>query len=235
MTRRFGPTARALLAAITLILTAFMASVAPAAATTGEPLSGDTRATVHSGNAVTCADAGLAGKIVDVKFVVDSTNHFIDIVALPANVTLTGIVVKGGNAYNVYGPNESSGLHSPLNPGGIAEISHWYACGQEVSTSPGKTAGTESPQQNGENASKEDSTAKTADEAQVADASVPAASTPPGGSAGSAAAGTDTGNLANTGFSGLWLLLAGTGLLAIGLGLVFGVRATRRRGDSTSS
>jgi len=232
VTRRFIPAARALPAAITLTLTAFMASVVPAAATPGEPpQSGDVRATVHPGNAVTCEDAGLAGELIDVEFQVDETNHFIDIVSVPSDIELTGIVVKGGPAYNVYGPAENLGLHSPLVPGGVAEISHWYACGQELSTTDTQTADTESPQ-NGENASDEESADTNTDETEVSDATVEAASTSPGGSA---TADSDAGNLANTGFSGRWLLLAGTALLAIGLGLVFGVRASRRRGDSTSS
>jgi hypothetical protein len=235
VTRRFSPAARALLAAITLVLSAFMASVVPAAATPADPpQSGDPRATVYPGNAVTCEDAGLAGEIVEIEFVIDESNHFIDIISVPSDIELTGTVVKGGNAYNVYGPEESLELHAPLNPGGIAEISHWYVCGQEVSTTTSETTTTEetpagSPLKDDETAPEESTT--TTDETDVAPATSPAAvaaanASPDGGG--------DSGGLANTGFSGSGLLLAGTGLLVLGLGLVFGVWASRRRGDNTS-
>jgi hypothetical protein len=232
MTRRFGPAAGALLAAIALILSAFMAS--PAAATPGDPpQSGDPRATAYAGNAVTCEDAGLAGEIVEVEFLIDESNHFIDIISVPSDIELTGTVVKGGNTYNVYGPAENLDLHAPLNPGGIAEISHWYVCGQEVSTTSSETTTTEetatgSPLKDDETTSEE----TTTDETDVAPASsttaVEAASTSPGGGDS-----PDT-DLASTGFSGSGLLLAGAGLLVVGLGLVFGVMAARRRGDNTS-
>jgi hypothetical protein len=228
VTRRFSPAARALLAASTLVLSAFMASVAPAAATpTDPPQSGDPRATAYAGNAVTCEDADLAGEIVEVEFLIDESNHFLDIISVPSGIELTGIVVKGSNAYNVYGPEEGLELHAPLNPGGIAEISHWYACGQEVLTTSETTETfTETPLKDDETTSEEET-----DETEVAPAnsttSVETASTSPGGG------GSPDSDLANTGFSGRGLLLAGVGLLVIGLGLVFGVRATRRRGDNT--
>jgi hypothetical protein len=212
-----------------------MASVAPAAATPAEPpQSGDARATAYPGNAVTCEDAGLAGGFVEVEFQIDESNRFLDILSVPSDVELTGIVVKGSSAYNVYAPQENlDGLHAPLNPGGIPEISHWYACGQEVSTTTTEENSTGSPLKDGETASEEPTT--TPNDTDVAPASttntVAAADTSP------AAGGTSGGsnNLASTGFSGSGLLLAGAGLLIVGLGLVSGVWATRRRRDNTST
>jgi hypothetical protein len=232
VTRRFGPAARALLAATTLALTALMASIAPAAATPADPpSSGDPRATAYPGNAVTCEDAGLDGEIIEVEFQIDDSNRFLDIISVPSDVELTGIVVKGSNAYNVYGPEADLDLHAPLNPGGIAGISHWYVCGQEIST-PTETP-TDSPLKDDETLPEESPTEEgEADEADVAPASTTdteaAADTTPGGGA------SGSSDLANTGFSGRGLLLAGSGLLILGLGLVFAVRASRRRGDNTS-
>jgi hypothetical protein len=234
VTPPFSPAARVLLAAGTLVLSAFMASVAPAAATpTDPPQTGDSRATAYAGNAVTCEDAGLAGKVVEVEFLTDESNHFLDIISVPTDVELTGIVVKGGAAYNVYGPEENLGLHAPLNPGGIAEISHWYACGQGVLKTTSETTATEetvpeSPLKDDEATPEEE----TSDETEVAPAgsttSVEAASSAPGGG------GSSGSDLASTGFSGRGLLLTGAGLLVIGLGLVFGAWVTRRRGVNTS-
>ncbi len=44
---------------------------------------------------------------------------------------IDGIIVKGGNAYNVYGPEDApfQDLRAPLNGGeGIPAISHWFIC-----------------------------------------------------------------------------------------------------------
>lgn len=100
------------------------------------PVSGDPRATAYEGNATTCADAGLAGEIIEVTATSDGT--YLDVTAVPEGYTLTGVVVKGTNAYNVYqglGDLPWLDLHAPLaSSGKPAEISHWYACGTKTTT-----------------------------------------------------------------------------------------------------
>ncbi|GAA3433702.1 hypothetical protein [Kutzneria kofuensis] len=105
------------------------------------PPSGDPRGVVHSGNAVTCAEAGLAGGIITVTATI-TDNTYITVTGLPADTMVTGVVVKGSDAYNVYlpdalGPLPWTDLHSPIagNSGKPATISHWFACGTETSTS----------------------------------------------------------------------------------------------------
>lgn len=108
----------------------------PTAAAADPPQSGDPRATAYAGNAVTCPDAKLPGSIVTVTATHDGT--YLDVTGIPAGTTVTGVVVKGGNAYNVY-PNLGAlpwlDLHAPLNASGKpAGISHWYACGTKTTT-----------------------------------------------------------------------------------------------------
>jgi len=107
------------------------------------PDSGDARATAFTGNAVSCEDANLAGDIVAATATDDGT--YVDITALPANTTATGVVVKGGDAYNVYLPGSLGALpwlqlHAPINAsGGPAGLSHYYVCGtvsEETTTPP---------------------------------------------------------------------------------------------------
>jgi hypothetical protein len=104
------------------------------------PQSGDPRAVVHAGNATTCAQAGLAGGIIAVTATV-SQNTYITVTGVPTGTTVTGIVVKGAPAYNVYLPGALGSLpwpnlHPPLagNSGKPATISHWFACGTKTST-----------------------------------------------------------------------------------------------------
>ncbi|CAL9559761.1 hypothetical protein SUDANB95_04569 [Actinosynnema sp. ALI-1.44] len=112
------------------------------------PVSGDPRATAYPGNATTCPDAGLPGEIISVTSNDDGT--YLDVTAVPEGYTLTGVVVKGSNAYNVYtglGGLPWLDLHAPLaSSGKPAEISHWYACGtKSVSTTTTTTTTTTSP------------------------------------------------------------------------------------------
>jgi hypothetical protein len=96
------------------------------------PASGDPRATSFNGNVVDCAGAGLAGSVIAVTSTEDATN--VNITAIPAGNTVTGVVVKGGDAYNVYLPGALGtlpwlNLHAPLNPNAEpAGISHWFVC-----------------------------------------------------------------------------------------------------------
>uniref|UniRef100_UPI0031DF494B hypothetical protein n=1 Tax=Saccharothrix mutabilis TaxID=33921 RepID=UPI0031DF494B len=111
------------------------------------PVSGDPRATAYPGNATTCPDAKLPGEIISVTSNDDGT--YLDVTAIPDGYTLTGVVVKGSNAYNVYtglGDLPWLDLHAPLaSSGKPAGISHWYACGtKSVTTTTTTTTTTDS-------------------------------------------------------------------------------------------
>ena len=117
--------------------------VGTSAASASDLDSGDPRATAYAGNATTCSGgqnpAELPGDIIAVTSSEDGT--YIDVAAVPHGVTVTGVVVKGGDAYNVYLPGALSGLpwmdlHAPLNGSGQpAGISHWFVCATETEQS----------------------------------------------------------------------------------------------------
>lgn len=113
----------------------------------------DSRATPFDGNAATCADAGLKGDIVDegdLEFtggVIDS-DQTLTITGVADGLDVTGIVVKGGDAYNVYVPGELGlgtdvpweDLQAPTNDGGNQpELSHWFVCATGEVTPPTST------------------------------------------------------------------------------------------------
>ncbi len=126
-----------------------------AAAAPGD--SGDPRATAFSGNAVTCAGAGLPGQILITspdssgasnQFVtVTSDGTFLDVTVQPG-VTVTGVVVKGGPNYNVYPgglfvDGSENDLHAPLvGNDSIPMISHWFICGTTGTTTTTATTTT---------------------------------------------------------------------------------------------
>lgn len=201
-----------MLAAAILLLGA-----SPAAGTeaTTPPVSGDDRATVHPGNIKQgdCAAAGLSGSAIEVETtIVDNT--YITITSIPSGGTLTGVVVKGSDGYNVYSGDIRTDLHSPIAGGSNkpAQISHWFACG----TAPSTTSVTTSPGETTTETSAPTSGSETSG-SQVTPTSV-------------AAAAED--ELAATGASVVGLLIGATVLLLIGGGLVY---LNRRRASSASS
>lgn len=179
----------------------------------------DPRATPNDGNAVTCEDAGLEGVdvtgLLTVEGGVPDVDQYLTVTAVEAGTVVTGIVVKGGNGYNVYVPGEGlellppwEDLQSPLNGGHqVPQISHWYACG--VTTEP-TTPPTSEPE-----------TPPTSDVAvPPAETSAPVAPAP----APPAAAP----ELAATGFdSAQWVGFGGV-LLAVGVALAALPRLRRR-------
>ena len=226
MTRRLG------LLASTLVACGLALAIAlPSTAVATSPISGDDRATAYPGNAVDCDDAGLAGQILQgVTYFTNIQGTHLAITSVPSGFEVTGIVVKGSNAYNVYPPQYRLGLHAPLNDGGqIPQISHWYVCGQPpgttttTSTSPTSPTSTTTPT---ESTTSDTSTSESTTSESESTSSSPGATTTPGGG-GSGDVGDD--ELAETGFSGRGLLVAGGGLLLLGLALVLGVRASRRQ------
>jgi hypothetical protein len=183
------------------------------AAPADPPQSGDPRATAVAGNATTCAGAGLPGVKVTVGATVDATNTYLTITSVPAGVTLTGVVVKGGPAFNVYAGDQRTMLHAPLVPSGKpAQISHWFACGTDRTTTTSAPPTTTAPPTETSSPPSSSSAASSTAPASGSSTTQPAAGQaglPPEGNL--AATGTPVGPL--LGLGGL-LVLAGVGLLA---------------------
>ncbi|MGW4212964.1 LPXTG cell wall anchor domain-containing protein [Lentzea sp. NPDC004789] len=181
----------------------------------GDLESGDARATAHAtphgNNVTTCEAAGLPGTTIasaDVKASVDGSDTYIDVLD---HTGVTAVVVKGGDAYNVYLASALTagwtGLHSPLNPNGKpAQISHWFACGGT----------TEQPPPTKEQPPTTTVTSTTS--------SSPATSVTTSTSAPAKAGAQE---LASTGFGSAWLLGLGSALVAGGAAVLLVLRRRR--------
>ncbi|MGO1057144.1 hypothetical protein [Crossiella sp. CA198] len=214
------PTTLSRLLALTLLLS--LGLVGAAAAQPTATSAGDPRATARPGNATTCAAAGLAGAPVTERLAVGKTGTHLTVTEVPYELRITGIVVKGGPAHNVYLPTALGllpwpGLHSPLvGKENIPAVSHWFVC---ALTAPAK------------NAAAGTSTSPTAASTAKATSTTRSAGTQPGSTAPTSSTApvpaAATGGLANTGFDGGWLIGLGAALVVAG-GLVLGL--TRLRG-----
>ena len=129
-----------------LLIAPWLGGFVANAASTTPPPSGDARATSVSGNAVTCADVGFPNDTLfgasnssgnsGSGFAVTSDGQNLTVSAIPANTTIDVLIVKGGDAYNVYPSGTfttlpATGLHAPLvgnPPKNIPTISHWFLC-----------------------------------------------------------------------------------------------------------
>ncbi|MEV8442937.1 hypothetical protein AB0425_36630 [Actinosynnema sp. NPDC051121] len=217
--RLFG--AAALLALGATGLLGGTASASPGGPQAPQP--GDTRAVIgeqknvdidQQGNA--CEVVGLPGDEREMPagtFTEEGVN--IDITANPEGYVVTGVVVKGSSAYNVYAADKLGDLpwldlHPPLNSsGGPAGISHWFVCVEKVEV----TTTTTTP------ATTTDSTSTTT-EATPTTTTESVATSPTSTTTPAAVAGADNDNLANTGFNGGWLLVVGLALVAAGAAFV---------------
>ena len=226
-----------LLRTITAVLltagAALAASGAAAAATDTPPPSGDDRAVVHSGNAVTCEQAGLAGDIVQLTATVDATNTYITVTGVPGGVTVTGVVVKGSDAFNVYLPGALGALpwqnlHSPIagHSGKPATISHWFACGTETTT----TSSTSKTTTSTSSTSTTSETSTTTAGSSTSTTAPTTTTTPAAVAATTTTTSAGTAPLAFTGFSGTWLIFVAAALLLGGAALIVipKLRARRR-------
>lgn len=182
-------------------------------------------------NVTTCADAKLPGEtlvrsdelptdVIDIEGGVPNKDKTLTIKQVAKGVTITAIVVKGGDGYNIYIPGKKGlpenapwkDLKSPLNGGRqVPTISHWFVCGTTKSTPPETTPVT-----------KPSTPTTTKPSAPVSETSVsPTKTTTPAAVPAGNESGTG-GGLANTGFDNSWLiwvagllLVAGGGLLAL--------------------
>lgn len=218
---------------------------------------------VNGDNAKTCADASLGGELIakvdgegnpeddTSNFVISpeeneggeiDEDQYLTILGVEPGVTVTGIVVKGGNGFNVYVPGEKGlsenppweKLYSPLNKGGnIPQISHWYACGEaedvvETSTpatttpdAPTTTVETTTPQ-----ASETSTSAVETTESSTSSSAAPATTSTT--EAPAVANASDEGDLATTGFGSGWLVWAGALFVLVGAASFAGMRVLKR-------
>lgn len=162
--RRNGRTGRFLAAAAVACVVAPIAGEAVAiAAPTSSPTSGDQRATAYPGNihdgkaGNACSQLGFpndtevavdgSGGYSAGGFTVTSDGSNLTVSAIPANTQIDALVVKGGDAYNVY-PSAAftslpgtavTGLHAPMvgvNQDNVPTISHWFLCDGEPNEQP---------------------------------------------------------------------------------------------------
>ncbi|GAA0611377.1 hypothetical protein GCM10010174_31050 [Kutzneria viridogrisea] len=204
------------------------AAAAAGAVPEDPPQSGDQLATAYPGNVVTCVEAGLAGGAISVTATVGDT--YITVTAVPAGTTVTGIVVKGGPAYNTYLPTGLgalpwSNLHPPLVPSGNpAGISHWFACGQQqtTTTTTASTTKTTTATTTATGTTTTPPTKTTTTTSATTTTGTSTAVTTETTTAASTTTTTATGSdsLAYTGFSGGWLAALAAALLIGGVGLV---------------
>jgi hypothetical protein len=216
-----------------------LGGAAVATAAPGDPpQSGDPRATAVAGNVTTCAAAGLPGTKIQVTSNITG-NTFIDITAVPAGYVITGVVVKGGPAYNKY-PNLGAlpwnDLHAPLVPSGKpAEISHWFVCGKKKTTTTTTTTKTTTTTTK-TTATTTKTTTKTTTSTSTTSTSTGSSSSSSSSSSGATTTSSkaavvpasNNSGLAQTGFSGGPLVLIG-GLLLVGGAAALLLARSRRR------
>ena len=227
-----GATAVAAVATLALVTTAFAQPDKPA------PTSGDSRAVAYAGNVDishedACTVGGLTGTPIapgEFTFTGGVDKLDVDITAGPAGVTVTGVVVKGADAYNVYlagklGSLPWNDLRSPDKNGKAPAISHWYGCGIKGTTTTTTTT-----------------TSTTTSTSTVTHSSSPGSTTSTTTtttttSSGEVAPTTTTtvapvpvaneDDLASTGFGSAWLLGLGAVLVAAGAAVLLVMRRRR--------
>lgn len=234
--RRAGLAASAAVAAVAVFV---FATAATAQSTKPAPQSGDERAVasvddknVDINHKDACTVGGLTGSpIAPEKFTFTGGKDQLDldITAVPDGVTITGVVVKGSDAYNIYfagklGPLPWNDLRSPQNNGGqVPQISHWYACGvttQQSSSSVSATSST-SPSTVTWTPS---SSVTTPPSSSTTSSSVVTTTTV---TTTSVAAPVNDDDLASTGFGSAWLIGLGAALLAAGAAVLLVLRRRR--------
>ncbi|MFC3896970.1 LPXTG cell wall anchor domain-containing protein [Lentzea rhizosphaerae] len=222
-----------LLGAATVAAVATLALVTTAFAAPDKPVlnSGDERAVAYDKNVApghddVCTVGGLTGTVV-AKGKLTFTgggeqDQYLNITAVDAGVTVTGVVVKGSDAFNVYlaaklGPLPWNKLRSPENNGGnVPTISHWYACGVKKDQTSSSSSSSTSPSTITHTAPPSSSETTTSSSSEVAATTTTTAAGAPG-----------SNDLASTGFGSAWLVGLGAALLAAGVAVLFVLRRRR--------
>jgi hypothetical protein len=201
-----------------------------------DPVSGDDRATAHSGNVVAADCDDLYPGSHDVTGDLTNTDDgtYLDITAVADGVEVLGVIVKGGPAYNQYdvadlGALPWLGLHSPLNDSDKpAEISHWFACGigeSTTTTTTTTTTGTTTDTTTTTTDSSSSETSTTTTDSSDSESSSAAVTTTTSVDVSPVAEDDD---LASTGFNGGWLIALAAGLLIAGGSVLLLLRARAR-------
>ncbi|WP_439383501.1 LPXTG cell wall anchor domain-containing protein [Amycolatopsis lexingtonensis] len=187
----------------------------------------DDHATAVPKNASKCEDVKLGGQDLPTSVVTftggTEKDQYLNITKVAEGVTITAIVVKGGDGYNLYVPGAKglpdtppwNKLRSPLNGGRqLPTISHWFLCGKKTEKPTETTTAPTRPTKPTET-TKPSAPASSETVAPTSSTTAPAA-VPAGNESGTG------GGLANTGFDNSWLiwiaallLVAGGGLLAL--------------------
>ena len=205
-----------------------------------QPTTDDSRAKAYSGNVDinhkdACTVGGLTGSTISPGQFTSSggDGQFLDITGLPAGVKVTGIVVKGGNAYNVYLADKLGAalpwndLRSPLNNGGkVPQISHWYGCGVKDTTTTTTTTTTTSASTT-TSTTTSTSTVTHSSSGTTTTTTTSGESTPTTTTTQAFVPVADEGGLASTGFGSAWLLGLGAALVAAGTATVLVMRRRR--------
>ncbi|MDX8145943.1 LPXTG cell wall anchor domain-containing protein [Lentzea sp. BCCO 10_0061] len=226
-----GATAVAAVATLTLVTTAFAQPDKPA------PTSGDSRAVAYAGNVDishkdACTVGGLTGTPIapgEFTFTGGVDQLDVDITAAPAGVTVTGVVVKGADAYNVYladklGALPWNDLRSPDKNGKAPAISHWYGCGIKdtttttTTTTTSTTTSTSTVTHSSSPSSTTSTTTTTTTSGEVAPTTTTTVAPVPV---------ADEDDLASTGFGSAWLLGLGAALVAAGAAVLLVMRRRR--------
>jgi LPXTG-motif cell wall-anchored protein len=215
-------------AAVAAVASLAFAPIALAAPAKPAPTTDDTRAVAYDDNLASdwptaCSVGGLTGTVIatdKITFTGGKDKPDVDISAVAPGVTVTGVVVKGGDAYNIYlaaGLGATlpwNDLRSPFNNGGnIPTISHWYACGTVTVA--------EQPPGHGQ-PPKQEQPPTTTVTSPASSSSTAAPSTSVTTSPAAAA-----GELASTGFGSAWLLGLGAALVAAGAAVLLVLRRRR--------
>ncbi|MFI5558255.1 LPXTG cell wall anchor domain-containing protein [Amycolatopsis japonica] len=198
----------------------------------------DPRAIPTPKNVSTCEKAKLPGTEISTKDLTftggTEKDKYLNITAVGEGVTVTAIVVKGGDGYNIYEPGKRGlaetppweKLRSPMNGGGKqADISHWFACG-EKKTKP--TEPTKPSEPTKTTTAKPPTSAPTTTD-KPSETSAPSSTAVPAPNVGGN--GGNGGGLADTGFDNAWLLWAGGLLVLAGAGVLVLLRVRRGKTD----
>ncbi|ANZ35744.1 hypothetical protein BBK82_06270 [Lentzea guizhouensis] len=238
---RLTPLRTAGLAASAVAAVFALTTVATAKPAKPAPVSGDDRAVAYDGNVDikhkdACTVGGLSGTPIEpgkFTFTGGVDQQDLDITGIPANTTITGVVVKGSDAYNVYlapklGELPWNDLRSPQNNGGqVPAISHWYACGVEKDQSSSSSATTTTTTTtSGTSTSTTTITISTTPATTSASSSATSAPSTTVTTT-SAAVPVDEDDLASTGFGSAWLVGLGAALLAGGAAVLIVLRRRR--------
>ncbi|HEX7304572.1 LPXTG cell wall anchor domain-containing protein [Lentzea sp.] len=235
-----------------LLAAAALAAVASLVMTTSafadEPTTNDERAQpflqfVDFNHPDACAVGGLTGTPVHPSkftYAGGDNQQYLDITAVPADLRITGMVVRAGDVFNVYLAGKLGaelpwkGLRAPvLGEGDLPQIGEWFGCGVAVEKPPTSTVTTTTT-----TTTTTESTVTHSSTPTSAPTSTPASTSSSESSAEVVPATTTTtiaavpvaqrSGLASTGFNGAWLLGLGAALVAVGAAVML---VMRRRQD----